>query len=67
MEEVKVGYGTKLKSFLIQCTRVWHVLRKPTKDEYNAIAKVSALGIGIIGLLGFVLADILKLGSRFFG
>jgi len=52
---------SKLKSFLIQCGRVWSVLKKPTKDEYNAIAKVSALGILIIGALGFVVADILKL------
>jgi protein translocase SEC61 complex gamma subunit len=36
-------------------------LKKPTRDEYNAIGKVSALGILIIGALGFVIADILKL------
>lgn len=52
---------SKLKSFLIQCGRVWSVLKKPTQDEYKAIAKVSALGILIIGALGFIIADILKI------
>lgn len=60
MEEVKIGAGTRLKSFMIQCVRVWHVLRKPTPDEYKAIAKVSLLGIAIIGALGFVIADVMK-------
>lgn len=52
---------SKLKSFLIQCGRVWSVLKKPTQDEYKAIAKVSALGILIIGALGFIIADAIKL------
>jgi len=51
----------KLKSFLLQCTRVWHVLRKPDSSEYKMVAKVSALGILAIGGIGFVISIIMHL------
>ena len=38
---------------LHDCKRVLLVARKPTKSEYLTIAKVTGLGILIIGLLGF--------------
>lgn len=66
MDEVKIGVGTKLKSFMVQCVRVWHVLRKPTPEEYKAIAKVSILGIAIIGAIGFVIADVMKIVGKIF-
>lgn len=59
--EYKPGFGTKLKSFFIQSKRVWHILRKPTNEEFKSIAKISALGILIIGVIGFIVADIIKL------
>ena len=62
MEE-EAGFAGKAKSFLIQCKRVLHVLRKPTGDEFKAVAKVSALGILAIGLVGFIISDIIKLIS----
>jgi protein transport protein SEC61 subunit gamma and related proteins len=46
----------KLKPFFQQCVRVWHLLRKPDKKEYTTIAKVSAIGLGLIGAIGFVIA-----------
>ena len=33
----KPGVGIKLKSFLIQSKRVWHILRKPTNEEFKSI------------------------------
>lgn len=60
-QEFKPGMGTKLKSFLIQSKRVWHILRKPTNEEFKSISKISALGILAIGALGFLIADIIKL------
>lgn len=60
-EQEKIGYGTKLKSFFVQCQRVWHVLRKPTGEEFKTIAKVSALGILAIGFIGFFIADVMKI------
>ncbi|MGD2072557.1 MAG: protein translocase SEC61 complex subunit gamma [Candidatus Thorarchaeota archaeon] len=47
-------------SFFRKCVRVWHVLRKPSTAEYSMTAKVSALGILAIGLLGFIIAVIMN-------
>jgi protein transport protein SEC61 subunit gamma-like protein len=58
-----MGIGTKISSFFVQSKRVWFVLKKPSYEEFKAIAKVSAIGIAIIGALGFVVSDILKLIS----
>ena len=55
------GWKTRFGSFLVQCKRVWLVLRKPTMEEFKAIAKVSAIGILIIGAVGFIISDVLKL------
>lgn len=49
----------KLMSFLGQCARVWHLLTKPTSEEFKAVSKVSAIGLGLIGLLGFVITIIM--------
>ncbi len=46
----------KLKSFLAKCTRVWHILKKPSKKEFTSIAKISALGILALGALGFIIS-----------
>lgn len=36
-------------------------LKKPTKKEFQMIAKVSALGILILGTLGFLISIIMKM------
>lgn len=51
----------RLKPFIEKCVRVWHILRKPDMSEYKSISKVSALGILIIGLLGFAVSVIVHL------
>jgi len=48
-----------LKSFVKQMIRVWHLLKKPSKQEWTTIAKVSAIGLGLIGLIGFIIALIM--------
>lgn len=45
----------KFKSFISESRRVLRVTKKPTKEEYLTISKVSGIGILIIGLIGFVL------------
>lgn len=45
----------KARSFYEQSRRVWQTTRKPTGPEFKTVAIVSALGIAIIGLLGFAL------------
>jgi len=49
-----------LTSFFMKCKRVWHALKKPGKKEYWMIAKVSALGILVLGIIGFILSMILE-------
>jgi len=46
---------SRLKTFGIECRRVFSVTKKPSKEEYQAIVKVSGIGILIIGLLGFII------------
>ena len=43
-------------SFFLKCKRVWHVLKKPTKKEFEQVTKVSAIGIAILGLIGFLIS-----------
>jgi protein transport protein SEC61 subunit gamma and related proteins len=54
---------TKFREFITECGRVLRVARKPSKQEYWTIAKVSGIGIMIIGLLGFLLHLIDQLTS----
>lgn len=55
------AFSTRIKSFFIQSKRVWYILRKPSGDEFKSIAKVSAIGILVIGVAGFLISDIIKL------
>jgi protein transport protein SEC61 subunit gamma-like protein len=50
----------KVKSFLLKCKRVWHIMKKPSKKEFNTTAKVSGIGIAILGILGFLVSLIMK-------
>jgi protein transport protein SEC61 subunit gamma-like protein len=45
----------KSKLFIGKCVRVLKVARKPTRTEVMQIAKVSAIGLAVIGLLGFAI------------
>jgi len=49
------------KSFFLKCKRVWFVLRKPTRKEYITIAKVSAIGVVILGVIGFIISIFMKI------
>ncbi|AEH06522.1 protein translocase SEC61 complex subunit gamma [Methanothermococcus okinawensis] len=44
-----------LKSFLNQCKRVLMISRKPTRDEFLNVSKVTGLGICLLGAIGFVI------------
>ncbi|WP_292461058.1 protein translocase SEC61 complex subunit gamma [Methanothermococcus sp.] len=45
----------ELKSFLNQCKRVLMISRKPTKDEFLNVSKVTGLGICLLGAIGYVI------------
>ncbi|MDP4039885.1 MAG: protein translocase SEC61 complex subunit gamma [Candidatus Pacearchaeota archaeon] len=50
----------KLKSFIAQSVRVWRILKKPTKQEFSLISKVSAIGILVLGIIGFLISLVVK-------
>jgi len=55
-EQYKETRITKLKKFIKECRRVLRVTRKPNKEEFKTIVKVSGLGMIIIGLIGFLIS-----------
>jgi protein transport protein SEC61 subunit gamma-like protein len=42
--------------FYKKCMRVLKVTKKPNSKEFKDIVKVSGIGIGIIGFLGFLIS-----------
>ena len=50
-----MGRVEKIRNFITESKRVLRISKKPTKDEYWTITKVSGLGILLIGLAGFLL------------
>jgi len=54
MDEQKPSFFQRIKSFIYQCRIVLRVTKKPTKEEFKTIVKVSGIGIIIIGLIGFI-------------
>jgi len=44
----------EFKKFLNECKRVLRVTKKPSREEFRTIVKVSGIGILLIGLIGFV-------------
>jgi len=50
-----------LKRFIKKCKRVWRILKKPSKKEFQMTAKISAIGILVLGAIGFIIAIIVNL------
>jgi len=48
------------KSFFVKCRRVWQVMKKPTRKEFQQIAKISSIGILVLGVLGFAISIFVK-------
>ena len=49
------------KSFYIKCRRFWTALKKPSRKEFEQVAKISAIGIVILGVFGFLVSIIMKI------
>ena len=45
-----------MSSQYAQHLRVWRLLKKPTMQEFIMISKVSAIGLLVIGAIGFVIS-----------
>ena len=46
----------KTKAFTLKSKRVWMALKKPTREEFMSVTKISALGILILGVVGFAIS-----------
>lgn len=51
---------SSIQSFVLQCSRVWRIMRKPSSEEFKSISKVSAIGLLVIGLIGFLVAIVVN-------
>jgi len=50
-----------ISQFIRQCRRVLYVSRRPDMDEYTNVAKITGIGIIIIGVIGFIVSLIAQL------
>ena len=48
------GKFDRLKTFITECKRVLRVTKKPDKQEFTTIVKISSIGMAIIGVIGFL-------------
>ncbi len=55
MDEFQEAQPNKFKQFIKESIRVIRITKKPNKEEYKSILKVTGLGILIIGAMGFVI------------
>jgi len=55
IKEVFAGTMRGLGLFFQQCKRVLLVASKPGKEEFVLSAKITGIGIAIIGMIGFLL------------
>ena len=52
-----------LTNFIADSKRIFVVSRKPGKDEYKKMAIIIALGIVVIGIMGFLIQLIFTLAG----
>ncbi len=48
------GKFDRLKTFITECKRVLRVTKKPDKQEFTTIVKISSIGMAVIGVVGFL-------------
>ena len=51
----------EIKELLRRCVRIMHIARKPTPSEFEKVAKVTALGMVVFGVIGLVISIVLNL------
>jgi protein transport protein SEC61 subunit gamma and related proteins len=49
--------------FIKLCQRVLHVSKKPGREEFQNVAKITGIGVLIIGAVGFIIS----IGAQLFG
>ncbi|MEA4956977.1 Protein translocase subunit SecE [bioreactor metagenome] len=56
-----MSFQESMNRFFKECKRVLKVSKKPNREEYVNFSKVTAIGILIIGAVGFVIVLIFQL------
>lgn len=54
-ETKKPGIGSKIKEKIQQYRRTVEISVKPDKEEFVSSSKITALGIALVGIMGFVI------------
>lgn len=54
-------YKESILNFIKQSERVLKVSKKPARDEYLNVSKITGLGIIVIGVVGFIISIIAQL------
>ncbi len=49
-----------LKLFALKSKRVWMIMKKPSRKEFELISKISAVGILLLGVIGFLVSIIVS-------
>lgn len=49
------------KDLITRCIRIIHISRKPTPEEFNQVAKITGLGIVVIGIIGLVISAVFSI------
>jgi protein transport protein SEC61 subunit gamma and related proteins len=44
-----------------QYVRLWRIMKKPSMQEFKMIAKVSAVGVLLLGMIGFLINLVMTL------
>lgn len=50
--------------FIKLCQRVLHVSKKPDREEFMNVAKITGIGVLIIGTIGFIISIAAQLIAR---
>jgi len=58
LDQIEKTKMQRFKEFLTECRRVLRITKKPDKEEFKTIVKISGIGIIIIGALGFLVSFI---------
>lgn len=53
--EISEVKPNRFKRFIKETIRVLRITKKPSKEEYKSIVKVTGIGAAIIGALGFII------------
>jgi protein translocase SEC61 complex gamma subunit len=57
----KVPLKSRMSSEFQRYLRVWKLLKKPSYAEFKTIAKISAIGLFLVGAIGFIISVVINL------